>query len=361
MYTMVAWAPPPGGSRSFGELPEHLQCRILLASTTHEGGRLLSHVGRCARVCTTWWRLVRESAAYGAGIHGPHHTAAAVRGWYHPRRHDDPQLAMPARERVLRGILRSLMDSRPGGRYEGKLLLNAISNSDIGDAGSCALGAALHAMPGPLALTKINLYACATTASGIAPVADAFCNRGFKAPGLQDLVLNANIHLRDDGLAILAQALPSTLINFSMASTGCGNKGMSAVAAALGRISSLETLDCGGNSGIGALGWGALAAALPQMFALWSLYAGACEMDDSGVAALASGLPHAQALKSLYLGHNNIANAGARSLTEVLPRCLLLAHLELFGNRYDAREMAALDAVGGPRLQLVHDDPDDSS
>ena len=350
-----------GSGFRFGELPEHLQYRILLASTTHEDGRLLSHVGRCARVCGAWWRLVRDSAAYGAGISGPRHTAVAVQGWYYPRRHNDPQLAMPERERVLRGILRSLVDSRPGGRCEGELLLNVISNSNIGNAGSCALGAALHAMPGPLALTKVNLYACATTAAGIAPVAAAFRLHGFAAPGLQDLFLNANIHLRDDGLEILAQALPPTLKNFSMASTGCGDRGMSAVATALGFVPTLETLDCGGNSAIGALGWGSLAAAMRKMPALWSLYAGACEMNDSGVAALADGMPHAGAMKSLHLGHNNIGNAGAQSLAEVLPHCLLLTDLELFGNRYDPQVAASLDAAGGTRLEIVHEDPDDSS
>ena len=204
----------------FGDLPEHLQRSILLSGTTHEHGRLLSHVGCCARVCATWWRLVRESAAYGGSIRGPRHAASAVRGWYHPRRHDDPQLAMPERERVLRGIFRSLVDSQPGGRCEGRLLLNVISNSNIGDAGACALGAALRAMSAPLALTKINLYACATTARGIRPVADACRLRGFAAPGLQDLFLNANMHLRDEGLEILAEALPATQKNFAMASTG---------------------------------------------------------------------------------------------------------------------------------------------
>ena len=250
-----------GTSCCFGDLPEHLQVRILLSGTTHDHGRLLSHIGCCACVCATWWQLVRESPAYGGSIRGGRHAVSAVRRWYYQRRLDDLQvLAMPERERVLRGIFRSLMESQPGGCGEGKLLLNVSSNSNIGDAGACALGAALRAMSAPLALTKINLYGCAITARGIRAVADAFQLRGFAAPGLQDLFLNANMHLRDEGLEILAQALPATLTNFAMASTGCGDRGMEAVAEALKGIPSLATLDCGGNSAIGPSGWGALAA-----------------------------------------------------------------------------------------------------
>ena len=100
---------------------------------------------------------------------------------------------------------------------------------------------------------------------------------------------------------------------------------------------------------------------MPRMPALRSLYAGACEMDNSGLAALAAGLPHALALRALYLAHNRIGDAGARALADTLPRCALLTDLELFGNRYSAREMAALDAAGGARVQIVHEDPDFSS
>ena len=98
---------------------------------------------------------------------------------------------------------------------------------------------------------------------------------------------------------------------------------------------------------------------MPRMHALCTLHAGACEMDDSGLAALAAGLPHALALRAMYLAHNRIGDAGVQALVDVLPRCVLLADLELFGNRYSAREMGALDAVGGTRLQIFHEDPEE--
>jgi hypothetical protein len=117
-----------------------------------------------------------------------------------------------------------------------------------------------------------------------ATVLDRFS--GAHDPGLQDLFLNANIRLGDDGLTQLASALPPTLVKLAIGSTGCGDRGLAAVAAALSKLTRLERLDCGGNTAIGVEGWQALARALPRMAALqvwlviesrWSQFASECQ------------------------------------------------------------------------------------
>jgi hypothetical protein len=151
----------------FTGLPDHIQSRILLTSTTHEGGGLLRHVARCAQVCAGWLQLVRDSPAYGAGITGPW-------SWAPPGSCAAAPLGRTERDRVLTGISTALRDALPQGRFDGSLLLNVISNSNIGEQGARALGAAILAMPAPLTLRKINLYCCGLVgAAGIAPIAEA--------------------------------------------------------------------------------------------------------------------------------------------------------------------------------------------
>lgn len=257
---------------------------------------------------------------------------------------------------MLCGLVDALCDD--------KLLLNNISRSNIGDAGGRALGAALQAMPAPLSFTEISLFSCALSAVGIAPIAQA-CRRGFAAPGLQRLDLRDNVHLGDDGLAILARALPSTLESFAMGSTGCGDLGLVAMARALGTMTHLKSLYCGMNPAIGAVGCDALAAALPRMTALSSLNLSGLHMGDAGMAALASRLPEAPALTKLCLCYNSIGDVGAKDLCKVLPRCLKLADgdrevhdfargLDLGENQYSAASALALDAAGGTRIQIIH-------
>ena len=349
----------PGGGRSsnrlgcaatcFADLPDHLQRRILLTATTHACGDLLRHVARCAQVCTEWMQLVRDSPAYGAGITGPW-------SWAPPGSSMAAPHGRTERDRVLKGISAALcagahryapsVERHIGGAN--MLLLNNITTGNIGGEGARALGAALLAMRMPLKLRKINLYCCGLVGSaGIAPIAEAM-RRGFAGahdPGLQGLFLNANIRLGDDGLTQLAPALPRTLVQLAFGSTGCGDRGMAAIAAALCKLTRLETLDCGGNSAIGIDGWAALAGALPHMPVLRVLWAGACEMGDDGVAALAAGLPSARALSELHLDNSDIGSEGACALASVLRGCRCLTFLSLAGNDYSADARSALVAA----------------
>lgn len=335
----------------FNELPDHLQRRILLAATTHADGSFLSHVGCCARVCAGWWLLVRDSPAYGGGIAGPSLRCRPRGTW-------------ERRQRVLAGIAVALWRARLGGEREGKLLLNVTDNSDIGDAGGQALGAALQAMPAPLNLSKINLYACAISCAGIAPIADAM-RRGFAGNGLTSLFLNANMHLGDEGLAVLAPALPRTLRDLAFGSTGCGDRGLAVVALELPSLSQLETLDCGGNM-IGAAGWQALARVLPELRTLRKLWTnGSSGMGDEGAAALAPGLAAAAALTFVDLSHNSIGDAGAQMLLgAALAGCRRLGVMAMRGNDVSARGVAALArlsgsvAISGLRIEIGGDSDD---
>jgi hypothetical protein len=69
--------------------------------------------------------------------------------------------------------------------------------------------------------------------------------------------------LGDEGLALLADALPPTLSHLNLSTTGCGDGGMVAIAAAMPALVSLTVRFCAANPAVGEAGWVALGAALP--------------------------------------------------------------------------------------------------
>ena len=127
--------------------------------------------------------------------------------------------------------------------------------------------------------------------------------------------------LGDEGLALLADALPPTLSHLNLSNTGCGDGGMVAIAAAMPAVVSLTVLFCAANPAVGEAGWVALGAALPRLPKLRELHLVDCTgMCDGGAATLAVALPRAVSLRDLDLTGCYIGDAGAAALAYVLGR-----------------------------------------
>ena len=293
-------------------LPADLLCRTL---TAYESENVLEHVARVAQVHPDWWNAVRGSAAYGLGM------------W---RRTD-----------VLRQISRSLklkgphQWSQPGTMHRLRLVLPVLP----GDEAGRAFGAVLRAMPPPFRFIHLEMRGPVRstdvypelTPSGLAPIADAM-RHGFAHGILRKLDVTNNRGMGDEGVAMLAKALPPTLEVLSMARTGCGDAGMVAIAATL-PSTHIEALDLGWNPDVRETGWLALAAAMPHTPALKVLWLSDSRgMNDAGVQALAGSLPRTLALEELNLGACSFGDEGGRALAMVLPLCFCLTRLEVRRN-----------------------------
>eukprot|EP01045_Picozoa_sp_COSAG04_P023857 COSAG04_NODE_2901_length_3403_cov_2.324455_2_plen_315_part_00 len=273
-------APPPRRSRrlalkrvAIGDLPEPALRRILLGHSDS----LLRFVAACARVCAEWWRVVRGSAAYGLALPRERREDAAY------AEGDDDE-----RARVLKAIVRAL---------DGQVELN-LCRQRIGDAGAAALGAELQAMPRVL-WRDLDLDGNDLTAAGIISLVPAL--RRPWGSGLTFLRVADN-PLGDAGVAALAKALPPTLEQLDVDTTGCGDDGLVALAAALPALTRLQTLDCARNPDAGARGWVALAGALPSMPAFKQLFATSCTgMGSEGAAALVAAVPQCSRLCCLIV------------------------------------------------------------
>ncbi len=305
-------------SRSFSNLPDTTLLHILLTVTDHDD--LLQHVSVCARVCKQWYDLVGECPAY-AGGRGATFAALSERG------------------ELLRKICIRFRRATLGGPQLPGILY--LSRDRIGDSGARVLGAALQAIPAPVAVGSLVLSRNALTAIGLRSVAPAM-KRVFAGEGLQTLDVGGN-RLFCEGLAVLAGMLPTTLSELRVNGTGCGDTGMLALAAALPALTSLRILDCGSNSRIEKDGWVALAAALPQIPALVEVELAWCDgVGNAGAKALAAVLPKAVALQYLGLNWCRIGDAGIQAIATVVPRCVALTNLYLLGGEYGDVSRAAL-------------------
>ena len=120
--------------------------------------------------------------------------------------------------------------------------------------------------------------------------------------------------------------------------------------AALAGVPQLKTLDLA-HCGIGADGGvAALAAALPAVPLLTTLYLGGNAIGAGGVAALAAALSALPLLTTLDLCSNAIGADGAVALAAALPAVPLLTTLDLSGNAIGAEGEAALEEAQKCRL-----------
>jgi hypothetical protein len=236
-----------------------------------------------------------------------------------------------------------------------------LGDAKIGDQGGCALGAALQVQPALILPNSVYLNANGLTADGLRPIATAV-RRGFAGDGLRILNVGNNPNFSDEGLALLADGLPPTVEVLAIFNTGCGDRGMVAMAAALPAVTSMRALHCGFNPAVGQAGWAALGEALPQLPTLRELDLWGCAgMGNGGVAVLAPALPRAVSLHLLTLSGCNIGDVGAVALAAVLSDCIALvgtlrvelhphimgsdlAKVVLHDNLYGATGRAALDA-----------------
>ena len=310
---------------------------ILLSATTHDD--LLEHIATCACVCPEWWQIVICSPAYGGGW------APDVAG-------------QTLRRQVLQTISHRLLTARTPGEFYGQLFLTAGLKRGcgpiLGDAGGRVFGAALRAMPTPLALTMICLGANDLTLAGLAPaLASMHWHHGIMGSwelhhvqtGLVSINIADNPKLGDAGIVALASSMPPTVQELQFGNTGCGDEGMAAIAAALlsKDMQRLRALACDRNPMIGAPGWTALAAVCPRLPALRTLQAFQCTgMGDAGVAALAAGLPAARLFERLNIIDCDIGAAGGQTLIKLVAKCPRLAYLHAHSNRFSDAVLSQL-------------------
>ncbi len=300
----VRW---PAGSPLVRKI--NLEClipRILLEATTHGNGTSAPHLGencdnlllwvsRCARVCSGWWFIVRESPAYARGL-----PATPVPQIY-------SELKQTEREWVLRAISQVLRDCV----WQGVVCLDDEDGRHIPmlDEGCCALAAGLNALRGPLALDKLILSYHKLSPIGLLSIVDILRrnSRQFSEGPvrLRQLHLTGNPSLRDVGITAVAGVLPPSLTWLGLGNTGCGNEGIVAISAALQAMTLLERLDVSENPAIGDDGWATLATALPQLPALSHLAARGCiGMGAAGALAIAALLPECPSLQTVDLIDN---------------------------------------------------------
>jgi hypothetical protein len=200
-------------------------------------------------------------------------------------------------------------------------------------AGALALSLAATRVPAPAPLTEMVLTNCALTAAAAAPLAAAMrCGR--VSGSLRVLKLDDNLALGDTGLEVLAKApLPPSLEELFFMNTGCGDKGMAAVAAAL-PATRLTKLICGMNTHIGREGWAALAAALPNLSRLTKLWVSHCDGTPgmNGVASLGVALPRATSLSEFWAKGCAVGDEGAGLLAKGLEGCVNLKVLDALDN-----------------------------
>ena len=82
------------------------------------------------------------------------------------------------------------------------------------------------------------------------------------------LDISSNPGPGDEGLAVLAEFLPTMLRSIDISHTDCGDRGFATIVATLPALPCLREFRCSNNSAIGIEGWMALKEVLPQLNAL---------------------------------------------------------------------------------------------
>lgn len=164
---------------------------------------------------------------------------------------------------------------------------------------------------------------------------------------LQKIVISRNTALGDGGIALLADALSTTvaLTHLDISNTGCGDAGMIAIAVALGRMQTgaekvkmaaatsssdeipgacaganlSELILCGNDAIRGSSSWSALARVLPQLYRLRRLDCSRCMgLRCDGADAIAAVLLKCIALESLSVARCAIGDRGGLSLAKAV-------------------------------------------
>ena len=186
-------------------------------------------------------------------------------------------------------------------------------------------------------MTSLNLFGNTSdrgpvTAVGMRGIAEAI-QHGQIGNCLEKLVVSRNTSLGDAGVALIADALPAVpaLVHLDISNTRCGDAGMIAIAAALGKAAAVggratavganlsELVLYGNDSVRGTSGWSALAGVLPVLRGLQRLDCNRCSgMRCEGASAIAAALPRCPALESLSLARCAIGDMGAGALAAAI-------------------------------------------
>ena len=142
---------------------------------------------------------------------------------------------------------------------------------------------------------------------------------GPQGLALTELTLSQNKQLGDSGLEFLAVNLCPCLCDLRFDGTGCGNRGMAAMATGLAGLPYLQTLACGNNQGVKE--WACLGKALSQLPALETLSMVCNEL--SSVDWLVAALAQCTSLRKPDLTGSNIHIAGANFVGLTTERALL--------------------------------------
>jgi len=188
-------------------------------------------------------------------------------------------------------------------------------NSDVG-----ATALAQHLPPG---LSTLKLVA--GNISDVGAIALAASLSSFNA--LKELQITGN-QIGDDGVRVLVQALPSSLLSLDFSQNIFSSAGVESLAESLSRFSDLKILRLGANH-LTNVGVTALAASVPHCRVLEELDLRGTSFDDEGAEAMNVALPRCASLKHLDMSANWITDQGARSFAEVLPRCPALKVVKL--------------------------------
>ena len=319
-------AAPHDQMPELGDLDAHLLRRILLRGTTHDD--LLRWLALCAKVCRDWRHIALQSVAYGSELPRTRVSAPAsglpedddrYRSCYNYTNADDEHT------RVLKSVSECLRRAREGCmtyRYDESTSTNVpagitmgliahpgeLFGGHLGEQGCRILGTAMQSLPSPLKIQTLSLSEIGLTPEGVRPIVAAM-RLGFAGNGLKALRVANNRDLDpqrclgDEGVAMVAAALPPTLQELLLNGTECGSRGLVAVAAVLPTLRSLKKLTLDDNWGVYTsedneerrdCAWVTLAAALPLLPALHELSA-SCVMNDVRVMALAAVLPRCSA------------------------------------------------------------------
>jgi hypothetical protein len=291
-----------------GHLDADLLRRILLR-TPHDD--LLRWLALCAQVCRDWRHIALQSVACGSEL--PRTRVAGSSNDHHYRSSYNYANADDERTRVLKSVSESLRRARTTGKIQhpGDRFGHA-----LGEQGCRILGTAMQSLPKPLSIHTLNLCDVGLTPECVRPITAAM-RLDFAGEGLKSLmvanntgVCRTNHGLGDEGVAMVAAALPPTLQELLLNGTDCGSRGLVAVASVLPTLRSLKKLTLDDNCSVYGDGddeeqwdgaWVTLAAALPLLPALHELGA-SCVMNDARLMALAAVLPRCSAtLVKLHL------------------------------------------------------------
>lgn len=213
-------------------------------------------------------------------------------------------------------------------------------------------------------LSEIHLHDSVLTPAAMSSIAAALVQQQdfaqVNSTRLTVLQLGRNPRLGDEGLAILAEALPLTLRRLGLDCTGCTCFGVQAIAKQLPFTRHLTALNLANNVDIKQDGWMTLGRTLTQMPSLTELHLSGCRgMKCAGASALVARLPTAASpppLTLVDLGNCEIGDAGAEMLVTDLLSTTSLKTLSLWGNRIGMHTNAALRAAAGARVVRIEID-----